>query len=275
MADRHHSQKHPQEGQKSSVTSGTCDAGAAGGINSGHNGRPLSSGFPVKIPRAESVGPSPSAQVTKDEVVRKIKYDYAFAHKDQSNRILDSFTKLIVEGLRPGKDIVQLLGEVAAMIDRHLQIRATTIGIRDPKDGRFRYVAQSGLPDDQWQAHKALSYSLQEFFDPSKYRSSSISGLTRLFMVEDSPYNPDEISTYNERLSSAMVRKSAEDCNEGDYFDIHIFGPGDKLLGWIEISGTKYGKMPDSKTLRWVEMIATVLGLVLTVRGYGGGNGKG
>jgi len=212
--------------------------------------------------------------VTKDEVIRKIKYDYAFAHKDMSNRMLDTLMKLTVDGMRPDKDVIQFLGEVARMMDRHLHIRATTIGIKDPKDGRFRYVAMSGLPEDQWRAHKALSYSLEDFFDQSKYRSSSISSLTKLFMVEDSPYNPDETFTCNWRLSSAMIRRSAEDCNEGDYFDIHIMGPGDKFLGWIEISGTSFGRMPDANALRWIEMIATVLGLVLTVRGYSGNNGR-
>ncbi len=206
--------------------------------------------------------------MTKEEVVRKLTYDYAFAHKDLSNRILDTLGKLTSDGLNHDKDLVQLLNDVAKMIDKHLQIRTTTIGIRDPTDGRYRYVAMSGLSDDQWQAHKVLSYSRQDFFDPHKYRSSRISDLTLVFLVEDSPYNPDEVTTYNSRLSSAMVRRSAEDCNEGDYFDIHIMGPGNDLLGWIEISGTNHGKMPDANVLRWIEMIARVLGLVLTSRGY-------
>ena len=218
--------------------------------------------------RAPSVG-----LVTKEEVVRKIRYNYTFSHKDLSNRILDTLGKLILDGLKPGKDVVQLLNEAATMIDKHLQIRTTTIGIRDPTDGMYRYVAMSGLNDDQWQAHKVLSYTRQDLFDPLKYRSSRISDLTLVFLVEDSPYNPDEITTYNSKLSSAMIRRSAEDCNEGDYFDIHIKGPGDELLGWIEISGTNYGKMPDANVLRWIEMIATVLGLVLTSRGYTRNNG--
>lgn len=213
--------------------------------------------------RVPSVG-----HVTKEEVVRKITYNYAFGHKDLSNRILDTLGKLIGDGLKPDKDVVQLLNEVARMIEKHLQIRTTTIGIKDPTDGKYRYVAMSGLNDDQWQAHKVLSYTRQDFFDPLKYRSSRISDLTLVFLVEDSPYNPDELSTYNSRLASAMIRRSAEDCNEGDYFDIHIKGPGDELLGWIEISGTNHGKMPDANVLRWIEMIARVLGFVLTSRGY-------
>lgn len=254
-----------------SCKSGHSDARALPGTHSGYPNRTPATGPPVNRPGADKAISSHS--VSKEEVVRKIRYDYAFAHKDPSNRVLDTLMKLTIEGLRPGKDIAQLLNDVAAMIDRHLQIRTTTIGIRDPKDGKFKYVAMSGLPDDQWQAHKVLSYTLQDFFDQAKYRSSSVSALTRLFMVEDSPYNPDEVSTYNSRLSSVMIRRSAEDCNEGDYFDIHIMGPGDRLLGWIEISGTSHGKMPNANVIRWIEMIATVLGLVLTVRGYAG-NGK-
>jgi hypothetical protein len=220
----------------------------------------------VKVPAIGSIA--------KEEVVRKIRFDYVFAHKELSNRILDTLQKLVSEGLKPGKDLTQLLNETARMIDKHLQIRTTAIGIKDPMDGRYRYVAMSGLDDAQWQAHKVLSYALQDFFDPLRYRSSKISDLSRLFLVEDSPYNPDEMTTYNSRLSSATIRRSADDCNEGDYFDIDIKGPGGELLGWIEISGTKYGKMPDANVLRWIEMIAMVLGLVLAVPGHARGNGK-
>lgn len=272
LIDSHNPTKRPLDSGPGSGKNGIWDAVTTRDARSGPTDKTPTVGAPSKSLTADRFHQSHT--VTKEEVVRKIRYDYAFAHKDKSNRMLDTLIKLTIEGLKPGKDVVQLLNEVAAMIDKHLQIRTTTIGIRDPKDGLYRYVAMSGLPADQWQAHKVLSYSFQDFFDQAKYRSSTISGLTKLFMVEDSPYNPDEVSTYNERLSSAMVRRSAEDCNEGDYFDIHIVGPGDRLIGWIEISGTSHGKMPDANVLRWIEMIATVLGLVLTVRGYAGSSLK-
>ena len=222
-------------------------------------------------PPHDGIGPdkaSPRGVVTKQDVVRRIKYNYAFAHKDPSNRILDSLVKIIVDSLKPGRDLIQSLNDVAKMIDKHLQIRATTIGIRDPVDGRFRYVAMSGLKEEEWKEHRLLSYSTEEFFDPVKYRGAMISDLTKLFLAEDLPFNPDEKGTFNLKLSSAMIRRSSEDANEADYLDIYIKSPGNDILGWIEITGTTFGKIPEAGTIRWLEAIATVLGLVLTVRGF-------
>ena len=219
----------------------------------------------------------PSANIAnKAEVVRKVKYNYMFGYQDPSNRILDSLGKLVAEGLNPAKDIIQFLNEVAAMITTRFHIRNATIGIRDPKDGMLRYVAMSGLDDGEWEAHKALSYTDETFSDPVMYKCYAISELTKLFLIEDSPFNPDyEMSTFNPKLVSVKIRRDADEYKEGDYFDTYIRGQADQLLGWIEISGTSQGKMPDANALRWIEMIARVLGLLLTVRGFTQNNAMG
>jgi hypothetical protein len=240
--------------------------------SSGHLSGTVKVGPSTADPKAED---SPfRGQVTKEDVIRRLKYSYAFAQKEPSSRILDSLMKLVHEGLKPGGDIVQFLTDVARMIDKHLQIKATTIGIRDPKDGKYRYVAMSGLTGEQWQHHRSLSYTFQEFFDPVKYRGTMISDRTKLFLAEDTPYNPDEIGTFNSKLAAAMVRRNPDDANEADYLDFFIRGPGDELLGWIETGCTSYGKIPDAKSIRWIEAIAMVLGLVLTIRGYSTSNGR-
>ena len=219
----------------------------------------------------------PSTNVAmKAEVVRKVKYNYMFGYQDSSDRILDSLAKLVVDGLNPGKDFIQFLNEVTTMITTRFKIRNATIGIRDPEDGMLRYVAMSGLDDDEWEAHKALSYTDETFFDPVMYKCYTISELTKLFLIDDSPFNPDyEMSTFNPKLVSAQIRRDADEYKEGDYFDIYIRGQGDKFLGWIEISGTSQGKMPDANALRWIEMIAGVVGLLLTVRGLTQNNAMG
>ena len=54
-----------------------------------------------------------------------------------------------------------------------------------------------------------------------------------------------------------------EDTIEGDYLDICIYGEDDDLLGWIEISGLTNGKFPDVQTIKCVELLASVIGVVL------------
>ena len=62
------------------------------------------------------------------------------------------------------------------------------------------------------------------------------------------------------------LRHSPEDCLEADYIDVHIFGGKDDLVGWIEASGTLTGKLPDVNAIRWMEMIASILGVALSHR---------
>ena len=61
-----------------------------------------------------------------------------------------------------------------------------------------------------------------------------------------------------------MARRALDDSIEGDYLDINILGSDDELLGWIEISGTVTGKLPDIATIRTIEGMASVLALAIT-----------
>lgn len=64
-----------------------------------------------------------------------------------------------------------------------------------------------------------------------------------------------------------MRRLSPSDSLEADYIDIWIQGVNGKLLGWIEISGTRTAKLPDVLTIRQIEIIASIIGAALVQRG--------
>jgi hypothetical protein len=56
---------------------------------------------------------------------------------------------------------------------------------------------------------------------------------------------------------------------EADYIDTWIQGVNGRLLGWIEISGTRTGKLPDILTIKLIEVIASIIGVALVQRGAG------
>ena len=58
-------------------------------------------------------------------------------------------------------------------------------------------------------------------------------------------------------------RKTSEDSIEGDYLDVLVYGPKDEILGWIEVSGTWDGKLPDAQTIRSLEVVSSVLSLAI------------
>ena len=89
-----------------------------------------------------------------------------------------------------------------------------------------------------------------------------------VFLAEDNPYVEGEEETYSHPVLLGSRRKSLTDSVEGDYIDIMIFGKGDEMIGWIEIAGTRAGKIPDIATIRWIEVISKVIGAAIICKGY-------
>jgi hypothetical protein len=120
---------------------------------------------------------------------------------------------------------------------------------------------------DVWAAHNKIAYTYDEVTDSRKYKPITISHHTQLFLAEDNPYGEDEQDTYSEHLMRQFKRKSATDSVEGDYIDLFLYGPQDEILGWIEISGTWDGRIPDARTIRCLEIVASILGIAVTRHG--------
>jgi hypothetical protein len=174
-------------------------------------------------------------------------------------RVQAIFSRFLEERL----SLIKFLQDVADAINRQFWIREVTIGLRDQADGKYRYKVMSGLRPDTWEAYKQLAYTHDEFSDPRFYKGRQISQHTRLFLAEDKPFVEGEEGTYTRPILLKTERGSSAECIEGDYLDIHILGDKGDLLGWIELSGTKEGKFPDAMTLRWIELLAQMIGIVI------------
>jgi hypothetical protein len=203
-----------------------------------------------------------SKVIAPGDVARKLKQDYARARKESGVRGLDSLHGLIKLLMEEELDINEILTATAKTIYSQLNIKEVSMGLRSP-DGLYRYVAMYGLRSEVWAAHQKLTYTAEQLLDPKVYKWTDISYHTKLFLAEDNTYTKDEASTRAEHLSMKSKRKTEEDSIEGDYMDILIYGPKDEILGWIETSGTWHGKIPDSRTIRSLEVISSVLALVL------------
>jgi hypothetical protein len=186
--------------------------------------------------------------VNPEIIKRRMWLDYQRVSNDPANDRLECVHELMDELVDPTVDLV-------------------TIGVRDPKDGLYRYQAMCGLEDSEWEAHKKLSYTREQFDSQDVYKFKEISKHTRLFLVEDNPYGDGEDNTYRKDLMLQDKRSSLEDTIEGDYIDTLVFGKNDELIGWIELGGMKNGKFPDGQTLITLELLAAVIGAALTLLG--------
>lgn len=206
-----------------------------------------------------SEGPGPKPELIK----KRMWLAYQYACSNPNNERMDCVHAMVSRLADPELDMKSFLQDVVDTIDSKLGIKETTIGLKDPIDGLYRYVAMSGLTDQEWEAHKSLTYKYEDFYSQNVYKFMQISKYTHLSLAEDNPYATGEDQTYEKDLMLHSRRKGLEDAIEGDYLDVLIYGKGEDLLGWIEISGMKTGHFPDVETIKCLEMLATVIGIAL------------
>ena len=203
-------------------------------------------------------------RTTDPELVkRRMSLSYQYDSADPANERLDCIHSLIAVLADQQLSVREFLQNAADVIRSKFWVKEVTVGLRNPADGLYSYEVMSGLNDSSWEAHRQLTYTLEQFEDPELYKSAQISTLTRLFLAEDNPYGNEEEATFNRELMLQSSRKSLDETIEGDYIDVRILGKNGALLGWIEISGTTDGKFPDVHTIKCLELLASVLGIAL------------
>lgn len=209
-----------------------------------------------KTPSMERVEPR--------EVANKMRMDYAAMNREPTARTIEAMCALLGNFHRTQISIRSMMEEAAGLIQKQFSIREVAIGLRSPTEGVYRYEVILGFRPDAEAALRRLQYSESDFWDDKKYKCTSISRLTRLFLAEDNPYASNEKESYSRPFLLEHRRSSPEESVEGDYIDVSIPGSSAEPVGWIEISGTRSGRLPDAMTIRWVEAVATMLGSAIS-----------
>lgn len=202
-------------------------------------------------------------RVDHNDVAQRMRLDYSNCLRDPNARVMDSVIALMQNFYRPKLSIRSMLDEAANLIQRQFAIREVAVGVRSSSDGMYRYEVLLGYREDAEKAHRMLQYSEKDFWDESKWKSTTISRQTRLFLTEDKPYLNGEKTTYNRQVMLEVKRAAPNECLEGDYLDTVIPGQGGEAVGWIEYTGTRGGKLPSAQAIKWIEFIACVLGAAI------------
>ena len=194
----------------------------------------------------------------------KMKFDYTHGLRDHTQKNLEGVQTLLSHFQDPHIDIDKLLDEAATLIWRQFGIDNVAIGLKDPKDGLYKYKAMAGFRPDALEAHKKITYKKEQFLEDGEFHGFAISKYTRIYLTEDNrPLEGVEKDSYNRPALLTIRRTDSTDSLEGDYIDVGIYGPGEELVGWIEISGTRTMKLPDVTTIRWVEVMASIIAVAL------------
>lgn len=204
---------------------------------------------------------------THEEIARKMKMDYSYAHGDQTQKSLEGVLALVAQSVKPNLDMHAFLAGATTLIQRQFSLREVSIGLRDP-DGLYRFKYLAGFSDDAAAAMKRLAYTRQQFDDNPDYKGTMISRYTKVFLAEDVPFREEEKATYSRPILLDASRHSPTESIEGDYVDFNIYGVDGELLGWIETSGTRMGTLPEIESIKWIELIAQVIGMAMLNQGH-------
>lgn len=193
----------------------------------------------------------------------RIKYEYSRGWKERPQKNLEGIQILLSHFQGSHIDIDKMINEAAELISQQFRIDNVSIGLRDSDDGLYKYRAMIGFREDALEGHKKIAYKRDQFGDNEEFHGVSISKYSVIYLAEDNPLTEEELRAYNRPRLLNMRRMDNTESLEGDYIDTGIYGQGNELLGWIEISGTRAMKLPDVETIRWVEVIASILAAAL------------
>lgn len=187
---------------------------------------------------------------------------YSPIPRDDQEKILDNIGYLIDLSRDKKHSMNELLEQLAKLIFRMFGFGEVAIGLKTREDGFFRYVMFFGMRKDVERNFRRLKYTEQEMTSNDAFPHIWLGKAICLNPVEGLP--KDEEPYFNRPYSLKGKRASHDEFREGDYIDAFMYGPGKEIVGWIEVSAPKDGKMPPRGTVRWLELIAGVASLIVT-----------
>ncbi|HDP96692.1 MAG TPA: hypothetical protein ENN25_03250 [Euryarchaeota archaeon] len=206
----------------------------------------------------------PTEQIKIDyKLLAEINKRYSTFPQDQWERIADGFYKITEIGKKPDVSIQYLSDQVARMLYRLFEFKEIGIVFKNEKDGLFRYATLLGYRKEAEAENRKLVYSEEDFMNEEKFPHAKMGRSSEFHVAEYIHHEGGDIAkAYNRPIELSAQRKSAEDFLEGDYIDVDIRGNNNELLGWFELSNTKDRKLPTRSTIIWVELFASLVGMI-------------
>jgi len=202
-----------------------------------------------------------------NETAKMIRGRYSPIPRDENEKVMDGTQKLMLIARDPTLPLKIFLDEAGRLIHRLFDFREIAIGMKSKSDNLFRYEVLIGFSGEAERARKKLTYTDDDMLDSKKYPNGIvITKKTEFMLVELHPYKPGEEDTYNRPNLLAKQRSSIEDFIEGDYIIIYFFGRKGEVMGWVELSGTRSGKMPSRSTIRWLDLISSIIASLICER---------
>jgi hypothetical protein len=208
---------------------------------------------------------NPTAVAARIELLLKSRYRQV--PRDDNEKLLDAVLKFWFQILDGKMARESMLQEVAEIIHRSLMFQEIAIAVRNPKDDLYRYQVIMGFTKDVVEVMQTQVFSEAEVRAFDRLPGVKVSRLIE-FTISEAPQKVGEEAQFNRPMLAAMPRKSDDEFTFGDYMGIYIPGKDDELLGYIEVSGPRDGKMPTGSRMKGLELLAVITGVALQCQTY-------
>lgn len=193
-----------------------------------------------------------------------LREQYSGTPKDNHENIMFAVSSLLSRSI--GQESVDdILKDALRTIHRLFDFQFVAIALKD-RDEVFRYKVQLGLTPESEKKYFEIQYTAADLFDDTSFPSTAVSDITRFYMAENSPYKEAEIGSYARPTHLGDKRARADDMVEGDYIDFYIRDWKNEVIGYFELASTRSKKLPTRDNIRWLELIATLLGIMISKR---------
>jgi hypothetical protein len=189
---------------------------------------------------------------------------YSPIPRDADEKIIDNMISLIEMAKDRTQPLNAILEQAAKLIFRYFDFREVAIGLKSRTEDIYRYEILLGYRPDMVDSYRKLKYTYEDMVSQDRYPSIRTGKLSELNPVEGLP--DEEEYLFNRPYQLTVARESMEDFHEGDYLDVWMYGPNKELVAWFELSSPVTGKIPPRKTIRWIELVASICSSIVIER---------
>ncbi len=207
---------------------------------------------------------SSSASPIDPQLRKYIEMTYSPIPRDDQEKFIDAIVSLIELGRDRKQSLHTFLDHVAKTIFRFFAFDEIGIGLYNRFENNFHYEIVFGYQGDLATEYLKIKYDHDDMVSQDRFPYIKTGKLSELAPVEGLPET--ERKLLNRPYAGSLARGAGDEFHEGDYIDFWFYGHQNEILGWIEVSKPRSGKLPTRKTVRSIEVVASVCSYVIRQR---------
>jgi len=191
----------------------------------------------------------------QEEMLKSI---YSFGSEIPDEKFLEAALNFFSKIRNPSFSLESILKEILEFVRSNSPFQECLIGLKD-KDGLFRFKAMIGFTDEAAAEIRNIVFTQDDMKSIRSYHPINICKFSQFHLSERRPYAPGMEKAFNKPDLLKSTRAHPDDMIEGDFIEIDLRDKSRDIIGWMELSGTVDGKLPQRDTIMRIEFFASCI----------------